>query len=41
MSVLELEDVRVDFATSEGRLSALAGVSFAVGEGEVVGLVGE
>jgi oligopeptide/dipeptide ABC transporter ATP-binding protein len=41
MSVLALDDVRVDFATSEGRLSALAGVSFEVAEGEILGLVGE
>jgi oligopeptide/dipeptide ABC transporter ATP-binding protein len=41
MSALTLEDVRVDFATSEGWLSALAGVSFEVAEGETVGLVGE
>jgi oligopeptide/dipeptide ABC transporter ATP-binding protein len=41
MSVLAVDDLKVDFATADGWLSALAGVSFAVGEGEVVGLVGE
>ena len=41
MTVLAIEDLRVDFATSDGWLSALDGVSFEVAEGEVVGLVGE
>jgi oligopeptide/dipeptide ABC transporter ATP-binding protein len=41
MTVLAVDDLRVDFATGDGWLSALAGVSFAVAEGEVLGLVGE
>ena len=41
MTVLELEDVRVDFAGEAGTTSALAGVSLTVAEGEILGLVGE
>jgi peptide/nickel transport system ATP-binding protein len=38
---LEVEDLRVRFDTDEGRVHAVNGVSFSVGEGEVLSLVGE
>jgi ABC-type dipeptide/oligopeptide/nickel transport system ATPase component len=41
MSVLEIEDLRVEFAGDEGPVPAVAGVSLQVQRGEVVGLVGE
>jgi peptide/nickel transport system ATP-binding protein len=41
MSVLELKDLHVDFATAEGSVSAVAGVALEVREGEILGLVGE
>jgi oligopeptide/dipeptide ABC transporter ATP-binding protein len=41
VTVLGLEDLSVDFATADGRLSALSGVSLEVREGETLGLVGE
>ena len=39
--VLAVQDLRVGFATPQGLVSAVDGVSLAVGAGEVVGLVGE
>jgi oligopeptide/dipeptide ABC transporter ATP-binding protein len=41
MTLLRVEDLRVDFDTPEGAFAAVGGVTFAVGEGEIVGLVGE
>lgn len=40
-SVLEVEDLHTSFHTTEGIVRAVDGVSFAVNEGEVLGLVGE
>ena len=39
--VLEVRDLVVEFATEDGPLRAVDQVSFAVGRGEIVGLVGE
>jgi len=39
--VLEVRDLVVEFATEDGPLRAVDHVSFAVGRGEIVGLVGE
>jgi peptide/nickel transport system permease protein len=39
--LLEVRDLRVQFATSGGALHAVNGVSFALEEGEVLGIVGE
>ncbi len=39
--VLDVRDLVVDFAAEDGPLRAVDGVSFAIGRGEIVGLVGE
>ncbi len=39
--VLEVRDLVVEFSSEDGPLRAVDGVSFAVGRGEIVGLVGE
>jgi oligopeptide/dipeptide ABC transporter ATP-binding protein len=39
--VLEVRDLVVEFASEDGPLRAVDGVSFSVGRGEIVGLVGE
>jgi ABC-type microcin C transport system duplicated ATPase subunit YejF len=41
MTLLELDDLHVSFRTSRGDLHALDGVSFAVNDGESVGIVGD
>jgi len=40
-NLLELQDVKTSFFTKQGEVRAVDGVSFAIGKGEVVGLVGE
>ena len=40
-AVLEVDDLTVRFATPEGDVAAVSEVSFAIGEGESVGVVGE
>jgi peptide/nickel transport system ATP-binding protein/oligopeptide transport system ATP-binding protein len=39
--LLEVEDLRVTFATEEGNVQAVDGVSLSVGEGEILAVVGE
>jgi peptide/nickel transport system ATP-binding protein/oligopeptide transport system ATP-binding protein len=39
--LLDVQDLRVSFATEDGLLRAVDGVSFTVGRGEVVAIVGE
>ena len=41
MSILELEDVTKTYQTGDARVDALRGVSFGVGEGEFVAIMGE
>ena len=41
MSLLAVVDLRVSFATEEGVVQAVDGVSFTVDRGEIVAIVGE
>jgi peptide/nickel transport system ATP-binding protein len=41
MALLAVNDLSVEFVTSAGRLRAVDGVSFALNEGDVLGVVGE
>jgi peptide/nickel transport system ATP-binding protein len=40
-ALLEVEDLKVEFPTRRGLLTAVAGLFFSIGEGEVLGVVGE
>ncbi len=40
-ALLELQDLKTSFFTKQGEVRAVDGVSFTVGKGEIVGLVGE
>ncbi len=40
-TLLEVENLKVQFETDEGRVTAVDGISFALARGEVMGLVGE
>ncbi len=39
--VLEVRDLAVEFATERGRIRAVNNISFSIGTGEIIGLVGE
>ena len=41
MPLLQVEDLRIEIPGRHGTLTAVDGVSFAIGEGEVLGVVGE
>lgn len=41
MTLLEVHDLDVEYATDGGNLKALSGVSLRVGDGEVVGVIGD
>lgn len=41
MTILEVDDLRTVFHTDDGLLTAVDGVSFSLGAGEILGLVGE
>jgi len=41
VALLEIKDLHVTFPTSDGRVQAVRGVSFAVDRGETLGIVGE
>jgi oligopeptide/dipeptide ABC transporter ATP-binding protein len=41
VALLEVEDLRVSFATPDGQLDAVRGLSFSVDQGKTLGIVGE
>ena len=41
MSLLAIEDLRVDFATRHGVVNSVGGVSLSVASGQTLGVVGE
>ena len=41
MSLLDVKDLNVEFDTDQGKVHAVRGISFSVGESEAVGIVGE
>ena len=41
MSLLEIKNLATSFATEQGKVQAVRGISLSVEQGEIVGIVGE
>lgn len=41
MSLLEIKNLTTSFATEQGKVQAVRGISLSVEQGEIVGIVGE
>ena len=39
--ILQIENLKTSFMTSNGEVQAVRGVSFSIGRGEILGIVGE